>query len=154
MSCELRLWRRLLRCDRINIDVEPHSHPSPIYAAIVPVAATDEDWNRLPDLVDSLSTYGPSVEEIVVLDDGAGQARPLPAAPGDCKITRLPNIRAGRGDGWSGGLCAGLIEGYRYLHDNPSPSRKFILRIDTDALAIAPFAGASPKYCRTTMMWR
>lgn len=106
---------------------------------IVPVAGTDEDWARLPDLLESLWTYESTVDEIVILDDGA-RARPMPSAPATCKLTRLPNARAGRGDGWSGGLCAGMIGGFQYLHSSAPASRRFILRIDTDALVIAPFA--------------
>lgn len=109
------------------------------FGVIVPVAATDEDWARLPDLLDSLWTYESSVDEVVILDDGL-EPRSLPAAPASCRITRLPNVRAGRGDGWSGGLCAGIIGGFQYLHSSTPASRRFVLRIDTDALVIAPFA--------------
>ena len=109
------------------------------FGVLVPVAATDEDWKRLPDLLDSLWTYDAAIDEVVVLDDGP-EGRPLPRAPTTCKITRVPNLRSGRGDGWSGGLCAGMIGGYQYLHQTAPSSRRFVLRIDTDALVIAPFA--------------
>jgi len=109
------------------------------FGVLVPVAATDEDWKRLPDLLDSLFTYESAADEVVILDDGPA-GRPMPAAPAGCRLTRLPNARAGQGDGWSGGLCAGMIGGYHYLQSSSPPSRRFVLRIDTDALIIAPFA--------------
>jgi hypothetical protein len=122
----------------------PAPQSSESFGVIVPVAGTDEDWARLPDLLDSLLTYESTVDEVVILDDGA-QARPMPFAPANCKLTRLPNARAGRGDGWSGGLCAGIIGGLQYLHSSAPASRRFILRIDTDALVTAPFAARVAK---------
>lgn len=119
--------------------MRPHGPSSESFGVIVPVAGTDEDWARLPDLLDSLWTYESSLDEVVILDDGSNQ-RPMPSAPATCKLTRLPNARAGRGDGWSGGLCAGMIGGFQYLHSSAPASRRFVLRIDTDALVIAPFA--------------
>src|SRR5215831_8064873 len=105
------------------------------FAVIVPVASTDEDWDRLPDLLDSLWMYEPHVEEVVILDDGPPGRTP-PSSPETCQITCLPSARKGRGDGWSGGLCAGMIGGLKYLASTSPPSRRWILRMDTDALVI------------------
>ena len=59
------------------------------------------------------------------------------------RVVLLQNPRHGRGDGWSGGLCCGVLTGLKYISDNLSV--RFTLKLDTDALIISPF---SVKICQ------
>jgi glycosyltransferase involved in cell wall biosynthesis len=109
------------------------------FAALIFVGPGDPDAKRLKRLLESLLRYEPTVQTIVIIDDRSGQnfEAIVPAAATDRTVI-LPNPRNGRGYWWQGGLCVGLTEGLRWIGENRTV--KFVVRLDTDALVISPFA--------------
>jgi hypothetical protein len=105
---------------------------------LVPVGPGAEDEHGLVDLIDSLHTYEPSLDTLVVIDDGRGQRDLTTLARGRVRMIVLRNPRAGRGQGGWGGLCAGVIHGLRWIHEHLDV--RWIVKLDVDALVIAPFA--------------
>jgi hypothetical protein len=74
--------------------------------------------------------------------------------PGSCRLTVLANPRRGLGNGWSGGLTAGVLAALQWLERNAACD--FVLKLDTDALVIAPFvskiAAAFQRWPDATML--
>jgi hypothetical protein len=109
------------------------------FSVLIPIGGGSSEIDRLRDLLDSLFHYEPHVSEIVIVDDimPARKFSELNLAPG-CRLVVLPNPRRGTGNGWLGGLAAAVIEGNNWLEKNSRCD--FVLKLDTDALVIAPFA--------------
>jgi hypothetical protein len=109
------------------------------FSVLIPVGGGDREMERLNDLFESLFHYEPEVAEIVIVDDvmPARSFSGLPV-PSPCRLVVLPNPRSGVGDGWLGGLAAGVIAGNAWLEKNSRCD--FVLKLDTDALVIAPFS--------------
>jgi hypothetical protein len=109
------------------------------FSVLIPIGKGALELDRLRDLLESLFHYEPEVSEIVIVDDvmPARQFSELTLPPA-CRLVVLPNPRRGAGDGWLGGLAAAVIEGNNWLQKNSSCD--FVLKLDTDALVIAPFA--------------
>jgi len=74
--------------------------------------------------------------------DDAPQERDLARELGRQRpqVAVTPNPRDGHGHGLWGGLAAGMLHGYGWLHREVHPD--LVLKLDTDALVIAPFAAA------------
>jgi hypothetical protein len=109
------------------------------FSVLIPIGKSALDLDRLRDLLESLFRYEPDVAEIVIVDD-VMPARDFShlTLPPPCRLVVLPNPRRGAGDGWLGGLAAAVIEGNNWLQKNSICD--FVLKLDTDALVIAPFA--------------
>lgn len=108
------------------------------FAAVVPVGPGEIELKRALDLLDALATYEPDVALVVIADDSEDASRwtaHLGTMPFEAVV--VPNPRNGRGDGWSDGLAAGLFAGYRSALESDVD---FIVKLDSDALVIAPFA--------------
>ena len=109
------------------------------FSVLIPIGKGALELARLRDLLESLFHYETDVAEIVLIDD-VMPARDFPdlTLPASCRLVVLPYPRRGAGDGWLGGLAAGVIEGNNWLQKNSRCD--FVLKLDTDALVIAPFA--------------
>jgi hypothetical protein len=111
------------------------------FAVIIPPGPGETERRRVLDLMDSLWTYEPGARLCVVIDD-SGEARDLfPAGewPG-CEFVTLRGPFHGRGEPLLGRLSAGILLALRTIHE--SGPFEFIVRLDTDALIIAPFRNA------------
>jgi hypothetical protein len=102
---------------------------------IVPLGPGAEEEERLHQLLASLYTHEPDIGPVVIVDDGPA-ARRLDLPPGRVQV--LANPRAGKGVPTLGGLCCATLAGLHHLA--LSTDVRFALRLDTDALVIAPFA--------------
>lgn len=119
------------------------SHPaSHRFAAIVPVGPTSLDLWRAVQVVKSLLTWEPDLAWCLFVEDA-----PAPRGLSDlsltaptCQFVVLPNRWRECDGGWVGGLTAGILTALWWIHDHTDAD--FVLRIDADALAIAPFAEA------------
>jgi len=105
----------------------------------MPVGPGDREVARACDVIDSVVGYEPAIDAIVVVDDAPSE-RSLAAELGarSDRLVVIPNAREGRGDGLWGGLAAGLLHAYGWLHREVQPD--VVLKLDTDALVIAPYA--------------
>jgi hypothetical protein len=110
------------------------------FVALIPVGPAAEDRERLRDSLDSLFHYEPGVAGVVVVDDAPEGSDLKINAPESCRLVRVQNPRNGKGRPVGGGLCGGIIAGFRSCVDTFSNSIDFAVKIDTDALVIAPFA--------------
>jgi hypothetical protein len=100
----------------------------------IPVGPSAIEAERARDAIASARAHEPAVEAVVVVDDGG---------PGDrsfdgCVV--LPNPRRGRGYGTLGGTCAATFTALAWARDHAPGA--WVLRLDTDALVIGPFAAA------------
>ena len=110
------------------------------FAAILPVGPGQPEVDRAADTLNSLWAYEPTLGWVVLVDD-ARQDRQLGQRfdpPPGCRVTSIINPRRGKGVGWSGGLCAATLAALKWVHQHTDAS--FVLKLDTDALVIAPFA--------------
>ena len=103
------------------------------------VGPGEREVARAGDVLDSVLHHEPEVDAILLVDD-APHERDLAAelGPGRRSIAVTPNPRDGAGHGLWGGLAAGMLHGYGWLHREVAPD--VVLKLDTDALVIAPFA--------------
>jgi hypothetical protein len=108
-----------------------------------PFGPEEQELERLHDLLESLWTYESSLIDVVLIDERPEEHQRLRElkAPRSCRIHRLVNPYASRKSRYPrsrGALCVKTLLGLAWIQRN-SPAR-FVLRMDTDALVIAPFA--------------
>ena len=111
------------------------------FCAIIPFGPGETEIQRVRDLLDSLWTYEPLTPLVTLIDDG-GEDRDIAAEftpPPSCRIVALRNPRNGRGVGATSGLSAGMLFTLAWIERN-APDICFIMKLDTDALVIAPFS--------------
>jgi hypothetical protein len=111
------------------------------FGVLVPVGPGAKECARLADLFDSLFFHEPKVSCALLVDDerhGRELSRTI-VAPPTCEVASIPNPRQGRGHGWAGGLCVGVLAGLAWLQQHRA-DLEFVVKLDTDALVIAPFA--------------
>lgn len=111
------------------------------FCVIIPLGPRDAEIARTRDLLDSLWAYEPHTPLVILVDDG-GATRDLTAhfsTPSSCRIVVVKNPRNGRGIGPTSGLSAGMIAALAWVERN-APDVSFTVKLDTDALVIAPFA--------------
>ncbi len=111
------------------------------FAVLGAVGPGDKELARVEDLLDSLAFHEPQPSLVVLVDDEV-PVRNLSThfhPPPNGKLVSIPNPRKGRGSGWAGGLCSGILAGLQWLYQN-EPNIDFVLKADTDTLVIAPFA--------------
>jgi hypothetical protein len=112
---------------------------APSFGVLIPVGPGPQELERLRGVLESLFHYEPRVAEVVLIDDvSPGRDFSGVAVPEGCRLTVLANPRGGLGNGWSGGLTAGVLAALQWLERNAACD--FVLKLDTDALVIAPFA--------------
>ena len=110
------------------------------FLVLFAVAPGEQERNRATDLLDALFHYEPHVTRVVIVDDGA-DLEPVLATLAPRfrdRVVIVKNPRAGRGVGWRDGLTVGLFEAFATIL--PLADEKFVLKLDTDSLVVAPFA--------------
>ncbi len=112
----------------------------PSFTVFLSVGPHERELQRLGDFLDSLFHYEPATPSVVLVDDSR---RPrllhrMFRIPAGCQLVSLPNPRKGWGDGWLGGACAATLTGLAWVRRNRPGD--FVLKADTDALVIGPFA--------------
>jgi hypothetical protein len=102
------------------------------------VGPGDREVARADDVIASILHHEPGIGAVLLVDDDP-QARDLRAALAHDRpaVAVTPNPRDGRGEGLWGGLAAGMLHGYGWLQREVQPD--VVLKLDTDALVIAPF---------------
>ncbi len=115
------------------------------YAIVVAVGPDPEELARITDLIESIRAYEPSECHFVMVDDGEID-RNLTGHfefPTNWIPISVPHPRrqfperaasAKRGKG----ICAAILQGLSTIA-NKAPQARFTLKLDTDALVIAPF---------------
>jgi len=112
-----------------------------MFAVLMPVGPSDRDVARLDDAIDALRTAEPADQIELILIDDAPEPRDLAALTvwRSCCVIRTPLWTGGGspdpGDAMIAGTLAGLRLAARLELD-------FVLKLDADALVIAPFADA------------
>ncbi len=109
------------------------------FAAIVPVASDAVGTWRGMALLWDLIQHEPEVGWCVILDDcpqASGLER-LAFVPNTCRTVALTNQHADTANRLKGSLTARILRGLAWIQANTDAD--FVLRIDTDALVIAPF---------------
>lgn len=115
----------------------------PECSVLVCVGPGTREVNRLADLLDSVQTHEGSRCHTIVINDEPGR---------DLKHMAdivIDNPRAGRGCGWGAGLTMGILSGFKLFHEIASTQR-FILKLDTDSLVIAPFIDSICRFFQVT----
>jgi hypothetical protein len=124
----------------------PASADASPYAVLVAIGPDEQELARTADLLESIAAYEPARPFwFVMVDDAMGrdllrafqfQSNCTPASvphPRQLQPQRAARARKGKG------LCAAMRQGLRWIADN-APDAPFTLKLDTDALVIAPFA--------------
>jgi hypothetical protein len=125
------------------VDITPKDKSpidAPPFAVLMVLADRDREIERAADVLESLFTYEPGVRWVILVDD-AIKDRNLAtkfAVPATCKVVSLMNPGKGRGNGWRGRLTVGVMLGLKWAAENTDA--RFLLKLDTDSLVIAPFA--------------
>lgn len=110
------------------------------FAVYLAVGPSQQELERTADLLDSLWTYEPYTPWLVFIDDST-QDRQLTKYfrfPDTCKAVSVINPRQGKGIGHTGGLNTATLSALQWINKHTDTS--FTLKLDTDALVIAPFA--------------
>src|SRR5689334_3507393 len=124
----------------MSIGLNENKQESLRFAVVVLVGPADDEQYRVLDLLRSLSKYEPSVSRVVLVDDSLREREFAQDIGEILKIECIRNPRRGRGGNLTGGLCAGMIAGLKYIASSLQPECEFIVKLDTDALVVAPFA--------------
>src|SRR5205814_2796962 len=123
--------------------------PSPSlesFAVLVAIGRGQEEIDRAAALLDSIRAYEPAGCGYFVMVDG-GVGRDLTTAfqfPRGCTPASVPHLRREHPERApqtfkSKGICAAIQQGLRWIGIN-ARDIAFTLKVDTDALVIAPFA--------------
>jgi hypothetical protein len=107
------------------------------FCAFILLGPDPADLGRIADLADSLFTYEPNVIAVVIANDSAcdGELAERISAPPGCRVAVLKNPLS-RHDFPS--LAPNDLMGYSWIYRNLSVN--FVMKLDTDALVIAPFS--------------
>ena len=104
---------------------------------------------RLRDFLESVFFWEPAVRSLVLIDD-ALEPRSLHerfSLPSGLRVHSIHHPRMGEGEGVWGGLAEGILLGLDWIATH-EPAASMVLKIDTDALVIAPFADKASKFLR------
>jgi hypothetical protein len=119
------------------MDVAPAGRPR--IAVVMPVGPDAVEVRRCRETAASIATWEPNVRWLVLVDD-APQERDLAAEVrcGDARVVVLPHPLRGTSAVLQDRLGAAVLEALRWIvHDTDA---EVAMKIDTDALVIAPFA--------------
>jgi hypothetical protein len=106
-------------------------------AVLVLVGPASDDVARLADLVDSLDIYEPDLLYVLVDDARGGRSLEPALGPRPRRVVVLPHPRGQDETPLNGALITGVLAGLDWLRG--VPDLEFVLKIDLDGLAIAPF---------------
>lgn len=118
------------------------------FAILIPCGPAAAEYERVIDLLDAISYYEPGCALVLIINDGNPAVDRIVSEARDrlhigVPIQVLQNPRNGAGWGWAGGLVCGELAGLACLASR-FPDLRFVLKLDTDALPVAPF---SDKLC-------
>lgn len=110
------------------------------FAVVLPIGPGQKEIDRVADLLDSIQRYEPQIPWLVFIDDDRvdRQLAKKFKLPARCTAVSIPNPRQGRGVGDRGGLCVANLVALSWIHEHTDA--RFALKMDSDALVIAPFA--------------
>jgi hypothetical protein len=115
----------------------PAGAPLPL-CVLIPAGPGQAEIARVSDLLDSCAAYADLPLTVVVINDGNEAASLQRAARRWASTTVLTNARHGKGHWWSGGLCTAMVDALLWIARNRPCCA--VLRLDSDALVINPFA--------------
>lgn len=111
------------------------------FGALIPVGPGDAEVERLADTVASLTAYEPvNLAQLVLIDDARERRdlrRALPPLRVPVRVLRTGLHERRRRVNMYSAMTAGTLTGLRELVD---PTADFAVKLDTDALVVAPFA--------------
>jgi hypothetical protein len=112
------------------------------FGVVIPAGPSPQEFDRIADVMASLHHFEPGVTRVVIVNDEHTGRHDLMAAAGPLadRTTVIENPRDPAADGWSEGVLVGIASGLQELLDGPDLD--WILRMDSDALAIGPFDAA------------
>ena len=121
-----------------NSSLAPTASALPL-CILIPAGPGEAEVARVADLLEACATYSDLPLRAVIINDG-NDASALKRAGTAAGIATdvLPNARDGKGDWWTGGLCMAMVDALLWIARN-CPCRG-VLRLDSDALVINPFA--------------
>lgn len=109
------------------------------FATMIFVGPGEEQTFQLREVLDSLLYYEPDVAKVILIDDASSQDfDSLIPEKLQLRTVILENPRRGRSYWREGGQCVALCAGLKHLAQNVDFD--FLVRLDTDALVINPFA--------------
>lgn len=111
----------------------------PRFVVAIPVAPGSREHARATDLLAALHAHERLAQDVVVVDDEPGGPRQY-ANPGFPRLDVIANPRAGRGIPTLGGTCTATLAALAWA--NAEQPGGWVLRMDSDALVIGPFARA------------
>ena len=107
------------------------------------------ELERLRDFLPAIFHWEPAVRSVVFIDD-ALESRGLATAfdlPSGVRAHSFLHPRRGAGSGVWGGLVEGILLGLEWIAVH-EPDAALVLKIDTDALVIGPFADKASAFLR------
>ena len=108
---------------------------------LISVGPSSQELERLQDFFQAIFYWEPAVASVVLIDD-AVESRGLAnrfILPADVRIYSLHHPRRGEGVGVWGALTEGILLGLEWIATH-EPRASMVLKTDTDALVIGPFA--------------
>jgi hypothetical protein len=113
------------------------------FGVVIPAGPSPQEFDRIVDVMTSLHHFEPGVTRVVIVNDEHTGRDDLMAAAGPLadRTTIIENPRDPAADGWSEGVLVGIASGLQELVRS-EPDLDWVLRMDSDALAIAPFDAA------------
>jgi hypothetical protein len=112
--------------------------PRPL-CLLIPAGPGAEEIARVADLLEACAAYADLPLCAVIINDGNDAvALELAGRAVGISTTVRPNARQGRGNWWTGGLCMAMVEALLWIaRHRPCCG---VLRLDSDAMVINPFA--------------
>jgi hypothetical protein len=106
---------------------------------LVPAGPGPEEVARIADLMEAAAHYSNlPLCAVIINDANDGEALRLAGTNQGIPTYVLPNARNGRGEWWTGGLCTAMLAALQWIGRNLCCCG--VLRLDSDALIINPFA--------------
>jgi hypothetical protein len=110
------------------------------WAVVAACGPTDEEIVRVADLLESVFHHEPQTRYAAIIDSGDDdrQLQKRFAHPDTCELVAIRNRKAGWAGGQWGPLCVGILAAYEWIARQTDAD--FVMKFDSDALVIAPFA--------------
>jgi hypothetical protein len=109
------------------------------FSVVIAVGPGDREFARLEDVLEGLlAVEAENLINIVIVDDSMGRwdYSALRETSFHASIKTVVSPRAGRGDGWRGGLVTNTLFGMKAALQSSQIS--FVLKLDTDSFIIGP----------------
>jgi hypothetical protein len=109
------------------------------FGVLMPIGPGPDEPGRLRDTVSALEFFESGNFCLVIVDDGKEDRDfgRVVSELGPDRVTVMKNPRRGRGRGWEGACTSAVLGSLGHLAD---ANVEFVLKLDSDALVIAPFA--------------